>query len=55
MAKHSDTKTHWEKELQKPSLKEAPLKPKFQWMKPLTIYHTLEFRGNFIIKTRPRS
>lgn len=36
---------HWEEELKKESLKETPLKPKSQWLKPLTIYHSLEFKG----------
>lgn len=36
---------HWENELQKPSLKEPPLKSKWLWLKPLTVYHSLEFRG----------
>ena len=34
----------WAKELEKPSLKEGPLKPKILWIKPLTIYHKTEFK-----------
>ena len=34
----------WELELKKDSLKEPKLR-KFIWYKPLSIYHTLEFRG----------
>jgi hypothetical protein len=36
---------HWEQELLKPSLKEPPFKNKSEWIKPLTIFHTLAFRG----------
>ncbi len=36
---------HWEKELLKPTLKEPGFKSKSEWIKPLTIYHTLGFRG----------
>ena len=43
------TKSYWEKELEKPSLKEPPLKSKFFWLKPLTPYHSLEFRGIYFI------
>jgi hypothetical protein len=39
-------KNHWELELEKTSLKEPALKSKYQWLKPLTVYHALEFRGN---------
>lgn len=43
----SDSKlNHWEKELLKTSLKEPAFKPKGEWVKPLTIFHTLAFRGN---------
>lgn len=35
---------HWAKELQKESLKEPNLR-KFVWYKPLSIFHTLEFKG----------
>jgi hypothetical protein len=44
---HSEKKfNHWEKELLKPSLKEAHFKNKSEWIRPLTIFHTLAFRGN---------
>jgi hypothetical protein len=44
---HEDNsgKNYWEKELEKKTLKEPPLKSKFQWIKPLTVYHALVFRG----------
>jgi hypothetical protein len=43
---HSEKKlNHWEQELLKPSLKEPPFKKKNEWIKPLTIFHTLAFRG----------
>lgn len=38
-------KSYWEKELEKDSLKEPPMKRKWHWLKPLTTYHALEFRG----------
>lgn len=44
---HLESKNHWEKELEKDSLKEPPFKSKLSWMKPLTHLHALEFRGNF--------
>ena len=40
-------KNHWELDLEKTSLKEPALKSKYHWLKPLTVYHALEFRGNF--------
>jgi hypothetical protein len=36
---------HWEEELKKPSLKEPPFKPKYQWLYPMTAYSKCEFRG----------
>ena len=36
---------HWEKQLEKESLKEPELKSKFNWTRPLTHIHALEFRG----------
>jgi len=39
---------HWEKELLKPTLKEPGFKSKGEWIKPLTIFHTLAFRGKLI-------
>jgi hypothetical protein len=42
---HVPKKSYWEKELEKPSLKEAPLVSKWNWLKPLTVYHALQFRG----------
>jgi hypothetical protein len=36
---------HWEQELLKPSLKEPAFKDKSEWINPLTIFHTLAFRG----------
>jgi hypothetical protein len=38
-------KNHWEKELEKESLKEPALKPRYSWLRPLTHLHALEFRG----------
>ncbi len=43
-------KNHWEKELEKESLKEPALKSKFSWMSPLTHLHALEFRGMIYLK-----
>jgi len=43
-------KNHWEKELEKESLKEPQLKSKFTWKNPMTHMHALEFRGKKIIK-----
>lgn len=45
---HLDTKNHWEKELEKESLKEPPFKGKFSWTTALTHLHSLEFRGKII-------
>jgi hypothetical protein len=42
---HSENKNHWEKELERESLKEAPMKNKFLWKNPLTHLHAIEFRG----------
>lgn len=42
---HSDSKNHWEKELEKDSLKETSLKGKLSWTNALTHLHSLEFRG----------
>ena len=39
------SKSHWEKELEKDSLKEPPMKSKLLWIKPLTTFHSLEYRG----------
>jgi hypothetical protein len=39
------TTNYWEQELKKNSLKEPPMKARFLWLKPLTIFHGLEFRG----------
>jgi hypothetical protein len=41
-------KNHWELEIEKHSIKEPTLRSKFQWLKPLTVYHSLEFRGKNI-------
>lgn len=41
---------HWEKELEKRSLREPPLVSKFKWLKPLTIFQSLEFRGKSLKK-----
>ncbi len=47
------SKNHWETELERPSLRESPLKSKFQWLNSLTMFHTLAFRGiNMIIVFR---
>lgn len=43
-------KNHWEKELEKESLREPALKGRFSWIHPLTHLHALEFKGNFHIK-----
>jgi hypothetical protein len=37
--------TYWHQELKKPSLKEPPLKYKYYWLKPLSTFHRMEFRG----------
>ena len=42
---HNVTLNHWEKELEKPSLAEPLLKSKYFWLKPLTVFHALEFKG----------
>lgn len=42
---HLDNKNHWEKELEKESLREPPFKSKFSWTNALTHLHALEFRG----------
>jgi hypothetical protein len=42
---HTDSKNHWEKELEKESLKETPFKNKLSWTKALTHLHSLEFKG----------
>ena len=44
---HLESKNHWEKELEKDSLKEPAFKSKFQWTTALTHLHALEFKGNF--------
>ena len=36
---------YFEQELQKPSLKEPAYKSKFTWVKPLSAFHTMEFKG----------
>jgi hypothetical protein len=46
---HERPKNHWELQLEKVSLREPALKGKYYWLKPLTIYHALEFRGNINI------
>ena len=40
-----ESKSYWEKELEKSSLREPPMKAKLQWLKPLSIMHRMEFRG----------
>lgn len=47
-AHHVDSKNHWEKELEKDSLKEPPFKGKFSWINALTHLHSLEFKGKKI-------
>ena len=47
---HNDHSTgeklsYWEEELKKPSLKEPPLVSKYKWIRPLTVFHSLAFRG----------
>jgi hypothetical protein len=41
---HESPKNYWAKELEKPSLAEPKL-TKFMWVKPLSLFHTLEFKG----------
>lgn len=36
---------HWEKELEKTSLKEPGFQSKFFWVKPLSYFHEMEYRG----------
>lgn len=36
---------HWEKELEKPSLKEPKFQNKLFWVKPLSLFHHMEYRG----------
>jgi hypothetical protein len=43
----TDSHNHWAEEIKKPSLKEPPFKSKFQWLKPITAFTRLEFKGNF--------
>ena len=38
-------KNYWEQQLQRSSLKEPPLVPKSQWIKPLSVFLALEFKG----------
>jgi hypothetical protein len=46
--KHNNPfKSYWLTELEKPFLEEPALKKKSQWLKPLTVFHALEFRGNY--------
>jgi hypothetical protein len=40
-------KNHWEKELEKESLREPPIVNKLFWQNPLTHLHALEFRGKY--------
>jgi hypothetical protein len=45
---NEDSKSHlsyWEQQLKRPNLQEPPLVGKFHWLKPLTVYHVLEFKG----------
>jgi len=54
-AHHADSKNHWEKELEKQSLKEAPFKGKLFWTNALTHLHSLEFKGkvkNYFLKNK---
>ncbi len=52
MTEHHESTEHnqqqenyWLNELKKESLKEPKLKSKFFWIKPMSIFHQLEFRG----------
>ena len=45
MAQVEIEKNHWEKQLERESLKEPELVSKFNWLTPLTHIHALEFRG----------
>lgn len=45
-------KSHWEQELEKPTLKEGPYKLKFLWLKPLSAFHSMEFRGKAVFEGR---
>jgi hypothetical protein len=38
--------SYWEQQLLRPNLKEPPMVSKYHWLKPLTVYHALEFKGN---------
>ncbi len=38
-------KTYFEQELEKTSLREPPFNPKITWMKSLSVFTTLEFKG----------
>jgi len=38
-------KNHWEQELEKPSLKEAPFIAKKDWLRPLSSFLNFEFKG----------
>jgi hypothetical protein len=42
-------KNFWEEQLKRITLKEPPMKSKWSWIKPLSGYHTLEFRGKIKI------
>lgn len=37
--------SYWEEQLKRQSLKEAPLISKYKWIRPLTVFHSLSFRG----------
>ena len=47
---HASGVNYWEQQLQRSSLKEPPFIPKSQWIRPLSAFLTLEFKGNLINK-----
>ncbi len=50
---HGETKLdYWEEQLKRPSLKEPAMKTKYYWLKPLTVYHALEFKGIYLLIKR---
>lgn len=40
-----NSECHWTKELEKHSFKEPKLRNKLFWLKPLSVFHRLEYRG----------
>lgn len=48
--KAEDPNNYWNQQLKRESLKEPELKMKYFWLKPLTTFHRLEFRGRLHLK-----